>query len=135
MGRIYTRLQRQYDSVLLIGADVPQVNAGLLTSASDLLRSGNHPFVLGPAHDGGFWLFGGRDPLPMEMWTSVTYSRSDTAACFSAPWKSTALASTSPPSPMLISKAACRAYARRSVNSLHPPPHKVNWPDGWKGSL
>ncbi len=84
MGRIYTRLQRQYGSVLLIGADVPQVHAGLLLSARDLLGSRRSPFVLGPAQDGGFWLFGGRTPLPMEVWTSVTYSRSDTAARFTA---------------------------------------------------
>lgn len=84
MGRIYTHLQRQYGSALLIGADVPQVNTGLLVSARNLLHSGRSPFILGPAQDGGFWLFGGRRPLPMEVWTSVSYSRSDTAACFSA---------------------------------------------------
>jgi glycosyltransferase A (GT-A) superfamily protein (DUF2064 family) len=34
--------------------------------------------VLGPAEDGGFYLFGGSRPLPRESWTRVPYSDSGT---------------------------------------------------------
>jgi glycosyltransferase A (GT-A) superfamily protein (DUF2064 family) len=36
--------------------------------------------VLGPADDGGFYLFGGRPPLPRDVWTDVTYSAPTTMA-------------------------------------------------------
>ncbi|MCA1780503.1 MAG: hypothetical protein LC637_14330, partial [Xanthomonadaceae bacterium] len=48
--------------------------------------------VLGPARDGGFWLFGANDPIPRTVWESVGYSREDTASRFvdalgGQPWK------------------------------------------------
>ncbi|MEX0915653.1 MAG: hypothetical protein WDZ60_07140, partial [Wenzhouxiangellaceae bacterium] len=38
--------------------------------------------VLGPAHDGGFWLFGANRTLATAIWESVRYSRDDTAREF-----------------------------------------------------
>jgi hypothetical protein len=35
---------------------------------------------MGPATNGGFWLFGGRAPVPPVVWRSVAYSRADTGA-------------------------------------------------------
>jgi len=81
MGRVYQALLARHGSVLLVGADSPQMSASLLRGAAAALR-GEAPFVIGPSEDGGFWLFGGRAPVPNRVWTSVIYSREDTAARF-----------------------------------------------------
>ena len=39
---------------------------------------------MGPAADGGFWLFGANHHLPIDCWTSVPYSRDFTLAAFRA---------------------------------------------------
>lgn len=77
---VYAALQARHNGVLLTGADVPQMTVDLLRQALDALQSAAAPFVIGGAQDGGFWLFGGRHPLPAEAWTGVRYSRADTAA-------------------------------------------------------
>ena len=79
MHRIYARLQQDHGRALLIGADTPQITSGLLRHALDALEQPETPFVIGPARDGGFWLFGGRLPLPSSIWTSVRYSWPNTA--------------------------------------------------------
>ena len=35
-------------------------------------------FVIGPCHDGGFYLFGGSKAMDREFWQSIPYSRSRT---------------------------------------------------------
>lgn len=42
--------------VLIVGTDIPGLNAGIVAHAFKLLR--NHDAVFGPAVDGGFWLVG-----------------------------------------------------------------------------
>ena len=78
LDRIYAELLERHGSVLLIGADAPQVTPALLCDAARIVRDGAPPYAIGPATDGGFWLFGGRAPVPPEVWRSVTYSRADT---------------------------------------------------------
>ena len=80
LDHVYTTLQARHGQVLLIGADSPQLTPVLLESALANLDPGNHPFALGLAADGGFWLFGGRQPIPKSIWTNVRYSQADTAA-------------------------------------------------------
>ena len=80
LHHVYDDLQRRHGGVLLIGADSPQLTPGLLRHAIDALHDTKHAFVLGPAADGGFWLFGGRQPVPSSVWRAVRYSRSHTAA-------------------------------------------------------
>jgi rSAM/selenodomain-associated transferase 1 len=84
MRNVYAELQRRHDRVLLIGVDIPQVSVALLRTALAALDQPDTPFALGPAYDGGFWLFGGRVPLPGWLWTTVRYSQADTATQFLA---------------------------------------------------
>lgn len=53
-------------AVLFIGADAPDISAGLIWQAFSALK--RHDGVFGPASDGGFWLFGlnkrARTPSP-----------------------------------------------------------------------
>lgn len=79
LHKVYESLLATHDSVLLVGADAPQVTPQLLRQAGELLHD-RAAFVLGDAEDGGFWLFGGRVPLPASVWRNVRYSASDTSA-------------------------------------------------------
>jgi len=52
----------------------------LVRAAARTVRHGGPPYAIDPATDGGFWLFGGRAPVPAAVWRSVAYSRADTGA-------------------------------------------------------
>jgi glycosyltransferase A (GT-A) superfamily protein (DUF2064 family) len=64
--------------VLQIGMDTPQVTADLLAGCARRLLE--VPAVLGPAHDGGWWVLGVRTPAAAECLRSVPMSRPDTGA-------------------------------------------------------
>lgn len=51
-----------YQRILLVGTDVPALQASSLTQALGLLH--NHDVVLGPALDGGYYLIGLKQPVP-----------------------------------------------------------------------
>lgn len=80
LNHVYAELQAHHGRVLLIGADTPQLSPALLEHAIAALSDATHPYALGPAADGGFWLFGGRQRIPQNVWTDVRYSQTDTAA-------------------------------------------------------
>ncbi len=79
MARVHAELVAQHGFGLLLGADSPQLTPELLGDAAQWLAAPTPRLVLGPAHDGGFWLFGGNVAPPLPMWTEVAYSSSDTA--------------------------------------------------------
>lgn len=79
LHRIHAELQKRHCSVLMIGADTPQLTATLLRQAVTALQNPATAYVLGPANDGGFWLFGSKRPIAASIWNAVTYSRRDTA--------------------------------------------------------
>jgi len=62
--------------VVLIGADVPGVTPGALRRALIACRAAD--IVFGPAADGGFWLIGSRQPLPLRVFDGVRWSQSTT---------------------------------------------------------
>ena len=76
---VYAELIEQYDGVLLLGADSPQLDVALIVSAVQGLVAEDRRFCLAPANDGGFSLFAGNTPIPESVWMSVPYSSTDTA--------------------------------------------------------
>lgn len=79
LAHVYGELLKKHDFVLLTGADCPQMPWQCIIEAAAFLRDGGNRFVIGPAIDGGFYLFGGNAPLTEELWTRVPYSQSNTA--------------------------------------------------------
>ncbi|HAZ14691.1 MAG: hypothetical protein A2X86_12595 [Bdellovibrionales bacterium GWA2_49_15] len=77
---VYNDLKRHHDAVIFIGADCPLLTAQHIIRAYDLLatRPRQDHFVIGPAQDGGFYLFAGGKHISKEEWSSVQYSQSDT---------------------------------------------------------
>lgn len=82
MARVHTQLMNQHSGGILIGADAPQLTSALLDQAARWLAHDDPRLVIGPAKDGGFWLFGANRQLPLTAWTTTPYSRSDTEAVF-----------------------------------------------------
>ncbi len=77
LWRIYEGLRFVHGRVLLIGTDSPQITPTRLAQAVELLQASD--FVLGPARDGGFWLFGGRRAVPKTVWETPAYGGGDVA--------------------------------------------------------
>lgn len=80
---VYRQLLEKHSFVLLIGADSPQLDVGLLRRAVDELRHADSaPFILGRTEDGGYYLFGGRQHVSREIFEAVPYSVATTAVEF-----------------------------------------------------
>jgi len=62
--------------VVQVGMDTPQVTPELLADAAELLRPGGG--VIGPAHDGGWWLLGLDHPAAAEVLAGVPMSTART---------------------------------------------------------
>ncbi len=75
---VYGELIKKYDFVILIGGDCPQIPLRRIFEAILFLSEGGNRFVLGPAEDGGFYLFGGTSFVAEEIWMKVPYSQTDT---------------------------------------------------------
>ena len=82
MSHVYRTLRKRHRGVILIGADAPQIVPEALETASRWLLPQESRLVIGRAHDGGFWLFGGNVDLPETAWTRPQYSASNTAVQF-----------------------------------------------------
>jgi len=64
---------------MLVGADSPQLTVDLLAQAQSWIDAAPARLALGPARDGGFWLFGANLAPPLPRWESVAYSAANTA--------------------------------------------------------
>lgn len=80
MCRVHGKLQAKHGTALMIGTDIPQISSGLILGAVSTLSKPVVDHVLGPANDGGFWLFGSKHPVHHESWCQVPYSTDRTAA-------------------------------------------------------
>lgn len=73
------RAKDRFGAAVLLGADAPQLTPATFALTRAALEDGAD-FVIGPAADGGFYLFAGRRPLDAELWESVPYSQPNTTA-------------------------------------------------------
>jgi uncharacterized protein len=84
LSALYNALQKTHKAVLFVGGDMPHLTVSHLEKSIEILRSETSDFVLGPTLDGGFYLFGGCQALPPEVFTNVEYSLSTTRAQLAA---------------------------------------------------
>lgn len=70
---VYSSLLKSHDYVMMIGTDSPQLEPSLLLEASRKIFENPGSCVMGPCHDGGFYLFGAKIPIPKSAWTGVAY--------------------------------------------------------------
>jgi uncharacterized protein len=74
---VYSSLLASHDGVMLIGADAPHLTPEEFIGVLDRHLEGAD-FVVGPAKDGGFYLFSGTKPVPERIWKETRYSSDDT---------------------------------------------------------
>ena len=75
LNRVYAMLRRRHGIVALAGSDCPALDARTVIFA---LARARENVVVGPAADGGFYLFAAARPVAARIWKSVSYSRDDT---------------------------------------------------------
>ncbi|MFN2335142.1 MAG: DUF2064 domain-containing protein [Wenzhouxiangellaceae bacterium] len=73
MQAVHNVLVQRHQRGLLIGADLPQLEAGDLQRAASWLEQADPRGVIGPATDGGFWLVGANRSLPGVIWRRPEY--------------------------------------------------------------
>lgn len=78
MFNVHEKLLEKYDKVIIIGTDSPQLEEEIILEAINNLNKEPEKCVIGPACDGGFYLFGCTNLVKEDIWTSVTYSKEDT---------------------------------------------------------
>ncbi len=81
-NHIYRSLLKTHDKAILIGADAPQISPDIINKAIAALD--NNDFVIGGASDGGYYLFGGREPIDPNIWTNTPWSDPATRECLAA---------------------------------------------------
>jgi rSAM/selenodomain-associated transferase 1 len=64
---------KDYSSIVMIGTDCPDLEEENITEAFELLKS--NQLVLGPAHDGGYYLIGLSSPRE-ELFSGIEWSTS-----------------------------------------------------------
>ena len=69
LHQVYDKLRGSNNRVILIGADCPQLPATVILQAAT--ASGT---VIGPARDGGFYLFASSNPVTRQQWLTPQYS-------------------------------------------------------------
>ncbi|WP_417382653.1 TIGR04282 family arsenosugar biosynthesis glycosyltransferase [Gimesia sp.] len=81
LAHVQQQLLASFDFVIFLGADTPQLPVNLLHEAVEFLalESDTPQFVIGPACDGGFYLFGSQIALDSKIWLNVPYSIENTA--------------------------------------------------------
>lgn len=82
LAAMYHQLYEDFDNVLFIGSDCPQLTIEDLNKAVRSLNQGKS-FYLGLSDDGGYYLFGGNRHVPKDLWLKVPYSVDNTAKVFS----------------------------------------------------
>lgn len=71
MLHAFHKIQDRYEYTVLIGTDCPQLDSDILWSAFEALE--NHHLVLGPAHDGGYYLIGSKCIHP-DLFNDIPWS-------------------------------------------------------------
>lgn len=72
---VYSKLRSDADTVLLLGSDAPQLTVAGLRPAWEKKESA---YAVGPAWDGGFYLFAGGEDIDAAVWREVEYSTAST---------------------------------------------------------
>ena len=66
------QLLKDYSSVIIIGSDIPALDHSLVEEAFSVLE--DHDVVLGPCHDGGYYLIGMKQSH--DLFSGITWSSS-----------------------------------------------------------
>ncbi len=74
---ISAAFERNYTSVVMIGSDLPTIDAEIFQNALRALTE--HDLVIGPSVDGGYYLIGLKEPTP-ELFSNIPWSTDQVTA-------------------------------------------------------
>jgi uncharacterized protein len=77
LSKVYGTLKNKFGIGILIGADCPQIDESIFETSLGKFST-SLKAVIGPAKDGGFYLFASNCDLSTEFWNSIKYSDSTT---------------------------------------------------------
>ena len=77
---IFQELLKIYESVILIGIDIPQLSKKFINNAFKYLEKNNQ--IIGPSTDGGFYLIGSKSNIKKEVWENTEWSCAKTLQTF-----------------------------------------------------
>lgn len=61
-----------FENIILVGSDIPELGKEIIKSAFSALQT--HPAVIGPAHDGGYYLIGaGKSGIIRQAFTGIDW--------------------------------------------------------------
>jgi rSAM/selenodomain-associated transferase 1 len=78
LAHCYNTLGKHFTQRILTGSDCPEITPDHIKETLQWLQSGGNRAVIGPARDGGFYLFGSNAKIPDSCWINVEYSQPDT---------------------------------------------------------
>lgn len=78
LKNIENQIFKKHQSLLFLGGDCPQISTDLLQESYGFVKHENHRAVIGPARDGGFYLYACNQPIT-HKWTKIPYSDQQTA--------------------------------------------------------
>lgn len=82
MAAVHRALVERHGFALLLGADTPQLDDTEMGAVLQWLSAPAPRAAIGPATDGGFWMFGSNRVVAESLWTSLAYSHADTCKNF-----------------------------------------------------
>ncbi len=72
----WSQLQKDYQKIVVIGSDAPQIGNDIIKEA--FIELDHSEVVIGPAQDGGFYLFGSTQKFDPAIFKSIQYSTNET---------------------------------------------------------
>ena len=76
LHEVYSRLKKTHQKVIVIGSDLPFLSTKIIKETITKLE--DFETVIGPSHDGGFYLFSSQAHFSSTFWTDVAYSQTNT---------------------------------------------------------
>ena len=76
LHEVYSHLKKTHQKVIIVGSDLPFLSTKIIKETINKLE--NFETVIGPSHDGGFYLFSSQAHFNSTFWTDVTYSQTNT---------------------------------------------------------
>ncbi len=82
LGHVYKELKVNYKIVICMGSDSPLFPLSDVIAGVQSLGHGQYASFLGRTQDGGYYVFGSQENLPLQVWKDIRYSTSNTADDF-----------------------------------------------------
>jgi glycosyltransferase A (GT-A) superfamily protein (DUF2064 family) len=78
LNHVYNELYSKNKITAFMGSDSPHISSSYLSEKLEEFEKSEKSFLIGPAHDGGFYFFASKVGIPSKAWLDVNYSTQTT---------------------------------------------------------